>query len=116
MNEARRRLSDERPAITHRFRIVNHVGYLTVGLYDDGSPGELFIRIAKEGSELKGTLDAWAAAVSIGLQYGAPLEVFLDKFTGWAFEPRGVTDNQEIPIAQSVIDYVARWMRAKFHT
>jgi len=114
MSERRQSLPEEREAVTHRFQIAGVVGYLTVGLYPDGTPGELFVRIAKEGSILKGTLDAAATAMSIGLQYGVPLEVFVDKFRGWAFEPSGVTQTPEIPIAQSVLDYIVRWLDLRF--
>jgi len=110
----RRHLPDERDALTHRFQIADQTGYVTVGVFEDGSPGEVFIRVSKEGSALKGSLDAWAASMSIGLQYGVPLHCYLDKFVGWAFQPHGVTQTEEIPIAQSVVDYVARWLRLKF--
>jgi ribonucleoside-diphosphate reductase alpha chain len=110
----RRRLPDERRAITHKFAIGNHEGYLTVGLYDDGSPGELFVTIAKEGSVISGLMDSFAQAVSVGLQYGVPLEVLVNKFVHARFEPSGYTSNPNIKIAKSIVDYIFRWMALKF--
>jgi len=110
----RRKLPDERKAITHKFQIGNQEGYITVGIYDDGSPGELFIVMSKEGSIVSGLVDSFATAVSIGLQYGVPLRVLVDKFTHTRFEPAGVTNNPEIRFAKSIMDYVFRWLALKF--
>jgi len=110
----RRRLPDERKSITHRFEISGHKGYLTVGLFSDGNPGEIFITIAKEGSALSGLVDGWAVTVSMLLQYDVPLRVIVDKFKEWSFEPSGHTKNPEIPYAKSIFDYVARWLELKF--
>ncbi len=110
----RRRLPDERPAITHKFSIAGHEGYLTVGMYEDGSPGEIFIVMAKEGSIVSGLMDAFATAVSISLQFGVPLKLLVDKFSHTRFEPSGFTGNKQIPIAKSVLDYIFRWLALKF--
>jgi len=110
----RRRLPSERPAITHKFSIAGHEGYLTVGMYDDGTPGEIFIVMAKEGSIVSGLMDAFATAISMTLQYGVPLKVLVDKFSHMRFEPSGFTGNQDIPIAKSVLDYIFRWLALKF--
>lgn len=112
--EARTRLPDTRESITHKFTIDGHKGYLTVGLYPDGKPGELFISVAKEGSTLGGIFDCFGLATSIGLQYGVPLSEFIDKFTHVRFEPMGYTENPEIRIAKSIIDYIFRWLAIKF--
>jgi ribonucleoside-diphosphate reductase alpha chain len=110
----RRRLPDERPAITHKFSIAGHEGYLTVGMYEDRTPGEIFIVMAKEGSIVSGLMDAFATAISMTLQYGVPLQVLVDKFSHARFEPSGFTGNKEIPIAKSVLDYIFRWLTLKF--
>ncbi|MBI4437660.1 vitamin B12-dependent ribonucleotide reductase [Candidatus Uhrbacteria bacterium] len=110
----RRRLPDERRAVTHKFAVGNHEGYITVGLYDDGTPGELFMTMSKEGSVISGLMDAFATAVSIGLQYGVPLEVLVNKFVHMRFEPSGYTNNPQIRIAKSIIDYIFRWLAFKF--
>jgi ribonucleoside-diphosphate reductase alpha chain len=110
----RRRLPDERKAITHKFQVGTFKGYLTVGLYDDGSPGELFVTMSKEGSVISGLADAFATSVSIGLQYGVPLQVLVNKFVHMRFEPSGYTNNPQIRIAKSLIDYIFRWMAMKF--
>ena len=110
----RRRLSDERRSITHKFQVGNHKGYITVGLYDDGSPGELFVTMSKEGSVISGLMDSFATAISIGLQYGVPLEVLVNKFVHMRFEPSGYTNNPQIRIAKSVTDYIFRWLALKF--
>jgi ribonucleoside-diphosphate reductase alpha chain len=112
----RRKLSDERRAITHKFSVANHEGYLTVGLYDDGQPGEIFLVMAKEGSTISGLMDAFATAISLSLQYGVPLRTLVDKFSHVRFEPSGFTKNPEIPIAKSIIDYIFRWLASKFLT
>jgi len=110
----RRRLPDERRAITHKFSVGNHEGYITVGLYDDGTPGEIFITMAKEGSVISGLMDAFAASISVGLQYGVPLQVLVNKFVHMRFEPSGYTTNPNIRIAKSIVDYIFRWMAMKF--
>ena len=110
----RRRLPDERPSITHKFSIAGHEGYITVGMYDDGSPGEIFITMAKEGSIVSGLIDAFATAISMNLQYGVPLKVLCDKFSHMRFEPSGFTSNRQIPMAKSVMDYIFRWLALKF--
>jgi len=108
------RLPDERKAVTHKFSIAGHEGYLTVGLYPNGKPGEMFIAMAKEGSVVSGLMDSFATAVSIMLQYGVPLKVLVKKFSHVRFEPSGVTTNPDIPLAKSVMDYIFRWMELKF--
>ncbi|MBU0530946.1 vitamin B12-dependent ribonucleotide reductase, partial [Patescibacteria group bacterium] len=110
----RRRLPDERRAMTHKFSIGAHKGYVTVGLYDDGTPGEIFITINKEGSVISGLMDSFATSVSIGLQYGVPLQVLVNKFVHMRFEPSGYTNNPNIRIAKSIVDYIFRWMAMKF--
>jgi ribonucleoside-diphosphate reductase alpha chain len=110
----RRRLPDERQAITHKFSIAGHEGYLTVGMYADGQPGELFCVMAKEGSVVSGLMDSFATAVSLALQYGVPLKVLCDKFSHTRFEPSGFTGNPQIPIAKSIADYIFRWLALKF--
>jgi ribonucleoside-diphosphate reductase alpha chain len=111
---ARRRLPDERRSITHKFSIGGHEGYMTVGMYDDGSPGELFVTMAKEGSVVSGLMDNFATSISMALQYGVPLKVLADKFSHTRFEPSGFTGNPEIPIAKSITDYIFRWLGIKF--
>ena len=110
----RRKMPDERKAITHKFSIAGHEGYITVGLFDDGAPGEIFISMAKEGSTISGLMDSFATAISYGLQYGVPLKFYVDKFSHVRFEPSGWTGNQTIPYAKSIMDYIFRWMGAKF--
>jgi ribonucleoside-diphosphate reductase alpha chain len=110
----RERLPDERQSITHKFSIAGHEGYITVGLYEDGRPGELFIRMSKEGSTIAGLMDSFATSVSFGLQYGVPLKFFVDKFSHVRFEPSGWTGNQHIPYAKSIMDYIFRWLASKF--
>jgi len=111
---ARRRLPDERRSITHKFSIGGHEGYMTVGMYDDGTPGELFVTMAKEGSVVSGLMDSFATSVSMALQYGVPLKVLCDKFSHTRFEPSGFTGNPDIPIAKSITDYIFRWLSLKF--
>ncbi|HKP96163.1 MAG TPA: vitamin B12-dependent ribonucleotide reductase [Fibrobacteria bacterium] len=111
---ARRRLPDEREAITHKFSIAGHEGYVTVGKYEDGSPGELFIVMSKEGSVVSGLLDSFATAVSLALQYGVPLKVLIDKFSHSRYEPSGFTNNPQIRMAKSITDYIFRWLALKF--
>jgi ribonucleoside-diphosphate reductase alpha chain len=110
----RRKLADERRAITHKFSIGGHEGYLTVGLYEDGLPGEIFITMAKEGSTVSGLMDSFATAISLALQYGVPLKVLCDKFSHSRFEPSGWTPNPHIRMAKSVMDYISRWLAIKF--
>jgi ribonucleoside-diphosphate reductase alpha chain len=110
----RRRLSDERRAVTHKFSVGNYKGYITVGLYDDGTPGEIFVTMAKEGSVISGLMDSFATSISIGLQYGVPLDVLVNKFVHMRFEPSGYTNNPQIRIAKSITDYIFRWMAIKF--
>ncbi|MGD1090666.1 MAG: vitamin B12-dependent ribonucleotide reductase [Bryobacteraceae bacterium] len=110
----RRKLPDERQSITHKFSIGGHEGYLTVGLYEDGSPGELFVTMAKEGSTISGLMDSFATAISYALQYGVPLKFFVDKFSHVRFEPSGWTGNPTVPYAKSIMDYIFRWLGAKF--
>jgi ribonucleoside-diphosphate reductase alpha chain len=111
---ARRRLPDERRSITHKFSIGGHEGYMTVGMYDDGAPGEVFITMAKEGSVVSGLMDSFATSISLALQYGVPLKVLCDKFRHMRFEPSGFTGNPSIPIAKSISDYLFRWLALKF--
>lgn len=111
---ARKKLADERVAVTHKFSISGHEGYITVGMYKDGSPGEIFIVMAKQGSTVSGLMDAYATSISLALQYGVPLHILVDKFTHQRFEPSGFTTNPDIPIAKSIVDYIFRWLSAKF--
>jgi ribonucleoside-diphosphate reductase alpha chain len=110
----RRKLPDERSAVTHKFSIAGHEGYLTVGLYEDDQPGEIFLRMAKEGSTVSGLMDTIATMTSIALQYGVPLKALVDKFSHTRFEPSGFTNNREIPIAKSVMDYVFRYLGNRY--
>jgi ribonucleoside-diphosphate reductase alpha chain len=110
----RRKLPDERRAITHKFDIQGHEGYITVGLFDDGQPGEIFLVMAKEGSTISGFADAFAQAISYALQYGVPLQALVDKFSHVRFEPSGMTRNPEIRFAKSIVDYIFRWLASKF--
>jgi ribonucleoside-diphosphate reductase alpha chain len=112
----RRRLPDERQAITHKFSIGGHEGYITVGMFEDGSPGEIFIVMAKEGSAVSGLMDAFATAISMTLQYGVPLKVLCRKFAHSRFEPSGISHNPQIPYAKSIMDYIFRWLALKFLT
>src|SRR5437867_2523984 len=110
----RRKLPDERKSITHKFDIQGHEGYLTVGMFEDGTPGELFVTMAKEGSTISGLMDAFATQTSYALQFGVPLKFMVDKFSHMRFEPSGFTKNKEIPIAKSIVDYIFRWMASHF--
>jgi ribonucleoside-diphosphate reductase alpha chain len=110
----RRRLPDERQSLTHKFDIQGHEGYITVGMYEDGTPGEVFITMAKEGSTISGMMDAFATQTSVALQYGVPLQVMVNKFSHMRFEPNGFTKNPELPIAKSIIDYIFRWLASRF--
>ncbi len=110
----RRKLPDERRSITHKFSISGHEGYITVGLYADNTPGEVFIMMNKEGSTMSGIMGALALSLSMNLQYGVPLEVLVSKLCHTRFEPAGMTSNKDIPMVKSIIDYLARWMALKF--
>jgi ribonucleoside-diphosphate reductase alpha chain len=110
----RHRLPDERRSVTHKFSVGGHEGYMHVGLYDSGEPGEIFIRMAKEGSTISGLMDSFATAVSLALQHGVPLRLLVDKFSRMRFEPSGFTGNPAIPRATSVMDYLFRWLGSKF--
>ncbi|VAX37964.1 hypothetical protein MNBD_PLANCTO03-1602 [hydrothermal vent metagenome] len=110
----RQSLPPTRQSITHKFRIDRHEGYLTIGLYPDGTPGEIFLKIAKEGSALSGMCQAFCRAFSIAMQYGLTIEEAVERFKGMRFEPMGYTSNPEIPEAQSIVDYVARYLELSF--
>jgi ribonucleoside-diphosphate reductase alpha chain len=110
----RRKLPDERRAITHKFDVAGHEGYITVGMFEDGTPGEIFLVMAKEGSTISGFADAFAQAISYALQYGVPLQALVDKFSHARFEPSGMTKNPEVRFAKSIVDYIFRWMATKF--
>ena len=110
----RRKLPDERHALTHKFDIQGHEGYVTVGLFEDGTPGEIFLVMAKEGSTISGFADAFAQAISYALQYGVPLQDLVDKFSHVRFEPSGMTKNPDVRFAKSIVDYIFRWMATKF--
>ena len=112
----RHRLPEERASITHKFKVGDHEGYITVGLYPDGSPGELFIKMAKEGSTVSGLMDSFALAVSIAIQHGVPLKLLCEKFAHTRFEPSGWTNNPEIGFAKSIMDYIFRWLQLRFLT
>ena len=112
----RHKLQDERASVTHKFNIGGHEGYITVGLYPDGSPGEIFITMAKEGSTVSGLMDSFACAVSIALQHGVPLKLLCEKFAHTRFEPSGWTNNPEIGFAKSIMDYIFRWLHLRFLT
>jgi len=110
----RHRLPDERVGITHHFSIAGHEGYLTVGLYPNGQPGEIFIRMAKEGSTIAGLMECFGTVVSVSLQHGVPLKVMCDKLSHTRFEPSGWTGNEELGYAKSIMDYLFRWMELRF--
>jgi len=110
----RRKLPDERKSITHKFDIAGHEGYITVGMYDDGYPGEIFVSMSKQGSTISGLMDSFATAISYALQYGVPIQFLVDKFAHMRFEPSGFTKNPQIPYAKSIIDYLFRWLASKF--
>ena len=112
----RRRLPDERRALTHHFSVGGQEGYLTVGVYDDGLPGEIFLTMSKQGSTISGLMDSFATAVSLALQHGVSLEVLCSKFTHVRFEPSGWTGNPKIGFAKSIVDYIFRWLELKFLT
>src|ERR1700684_3300297 len=110
----RNKLQEERASITHKFKVGDHEGYITVGLYPDGDPGELFVTMAKEGSTVSGLMDSFALAVSIALQHGVPLKLFCEKFAHTRFEPSGWSGNPEIGYAKSIMDYIFRWLQLRF--
>jgi len=112
----RHKLQEERASITHKFKVGDHEGYITVGLYPNGDPGELFVKMAKEGSTVSGLMDSFALAVSLALQYGVPLKTFCEKFAHTRFEPSGWSGNPEIGYAKSIMDYIFRWMQMRFLT
>jgi ribonucleoside-diphosphate reductase alpha chain len=112
----RHKLQEERASITHKFNIGGHEGYITVGLYPSGEPGELFITMAKEGSTVSGLMDSFALAVSIALQHGVPLKLFCEKFAHTRFEPSGWSGNPDIGFAKSIMDYIFRWLQLRFLT
>jgi len=110
----RHRLPEERASVTHKFSIAGHEGYITVGLYPTGQPGEIFIKMAKEGSTVSGLMDAFATSVSLALQHGVPLKVLCEKFAHTRFEPSGWTGNEQIGYAKSLMDYIFRWLNLRF--
>ncbi|MBW3564900.1 MAG: vitamin B12-dependent ribonucleotide reductase [Acidobacteria bacterium] len=110
----RRRMPDERESITHKFSVGGHEGYITVGKFEDGTPGEIFIVMAKQGATLSGLMDSFATMTSLALQHGVPLQLLVDKFTHTRFEPSGFTKNPEIPMAKSIMDYIFKWLATKF--
>jgi len=110
----REKMPYERASVTHKFSVSGHEGYITVGMYEDGRPGEVFIKMAKEGSTLSGVMDGLAMTISLGLQYGVPLKVFVDKLLNTRFEPSGITANPNIRFVSSVLDYIARWLGGRF--
>jgi ribonucleoside-diphosphate reductase alpha chain len=112
--QQREKMPVERASVTHKFSVGGHEGYLTVGMYEDGRPGEIFIKMSKEGSTLSGVMDGLALTVSLGLQYGVPLKVFVDKLVNTRFEPSGITANPNIRFVSSVLDYIARWLGGRF--
>jgi ribonucleoside-diphosphate reductase alpha chain len=115
MGPARRKMPRERKSITHKFNVGGHEGYITAGMYDDGTVGEIFLTdIGKEGSTLRGMMNSFATAISIALQYGVPLETLVEKFAYMRFEPEGITQNPEIPFAKSMPDYIMRWLASRF--
>jgi ribonucleoside-diphosphate reductase alpha chain len=112
--QQREKMPVERDSVTHKFSVGGHEGYITVGMYEDGRPGEIFIKMSKEGSTLSGVMDGLALTISLGLQYGVPLKVFVDKLVNTRFEPSGITANPNIRFSTSVLDYIARWLGGKF--
>ena len=112
----RRRLPDDRTEVGRKFRVGDYEGYIHVGLFDDGTPGDIFVDIAKEGTTLAGLMNSFMISVSLGLQYGVPLEVYVSKFAHMRFEPSGMTNDPDIRAAKSIVDYIFRWMGKKFLT
>ncbi len=114
LDDRRRVLPVTRRSVTHKFAIAGHEGYLTIGLFDDDCPGEIFIKMSKEGSTLSGLIQGFCRAFSLALQYGLPVAAAVDRFRGMRFEPSGPTSNPEIPEASSILDYVARYLEREF--
>jgi ribonucleoside-diphosphate reductase alpha chain len=112
----RRRIPDDRVEVGRKFRVGDYEGYIHVGLFDDGTPGDIFVDIAKEGTTLAGLMNSFMISVSLGLQYGVPLEVYVSKFSHMRFEPSGMTNDPDIRAAKSIVDYIFRWMGKKFLT
>ena len=112
----RHKLKEERMSVTHKFNIGGHEGYIVVGLYPNGEPGEIFIKMAKEGSTVSGLMDSFALAVSVSLQHGVPLKLFCEKFAHTRFEPSGWSSNPDIGFAKSIMDYIFRWLQLRFMT
>jgi len=112
----RRRLPDDRVEVGRKFRVGDYEGYIHVGLFEDGTPGDIFVDIAKEGTTLAGLMNSFMISVSLGLQYGVPLEVYVSKFSHMRFEPSGMTNDADIRVAKSLVDYIFRWMGKKFLT
>src|SRR4029078_6946743 len=112
----RHKLEDERMSITHKFNVGGHEGYITVGLYPSGDPGELFITMAKEGSTVSGLMDSFSCALSLALQHGVPLKMLCEKFAHTRFEPSGWSNNPDIGFAKSIMDYIFRWLQMRFLT
>ena len=112
----RHKLQEERASITHKFNVGGHEGYITVGMYPNGDPGELFITMAKEGSTVSGLMDSFACAVSLALQHGVPLKLLCEKFAHTRFEPSGWSNNPDIGYAKSIMDYIFRWLQLRFLT
>jgi ribonucleoside-diphosphate reductase alpha chain len=110
----RRRLPDDRVEVGRKFKVGEYEGYIHVGLFDDGTPGDIFVDIAKEGTTLAGLMNSFMISVSLGLQYGVPLEVYVSKFSHMRFEPSGMTNDEDIRVAKSIVDYIFRWMGKKF--
>jgi ribonucleoside-diphosphate reductase alpha chain len=110
----RKKLPDERQSLTHKFSIAGHEGYIHVGLYETGEPGEIFVKMAKEGSTISGLMDSFATAISLALQHGVPVRLLCDKFSRTRFEPYGFTENPDIPRASSIMDYLFRYLASKF--
>jgi ribonucleoside-diphosphate reductase alpha chain len=112
----RRRLPDDRVEVGRKFKVGEYEGYIHVGLFDDGTPGDIFVDIAKEGTTLAGLMNSFMISVSLGLQYGVPLEVYVSKYAHMRFEPSGLTNDEDIRVAKSIVDYIFRWMGKKFLT
>ena len=112
----RRRLPDDRVEVGRKFKVGEYEGYIHVGLFEDGTPGDIFVDIAKEGTTLAGLMNSFMISVSLGLQYGVPLEVYVSKFSHMRFEPSGLTNDADIRVAKSIVDYIFRWMGKKFLT
>ncbi|MEM7627534.1 MAG: hypothetical protein AAF333_18210 [Planctomycetota bacterium] len=110
----RQTLLPNRDSVTHKFQIMGHEGYLTIGLFEDGTPGEVFVKMSKEGSTLSGLMQAFCRAFSLALQYGLPLDEAVRRFKDMRFEPMGTTSNPDVPEAKSIIDYVARYLEVQF--